>query len=160
MWRATVSLSKWTEHTLSPVAETQQRAIGKPCYCVCCSFMRESSYTLTHIIGPPVRTEGSHRERWDTRPLSSVTGQLADTVATTSFMWLPRSMLNHHHCTSWQAVITGAPYCVSMLKMIKVRGSFNVHRQSISCRHWKAHIDITWSCVAVFLCGGCWKQVN
>lgn len=51
---------------------------------------------------------------------------LTDAVATTPFMWLPRNTLNRQCCTHWLAVITGASYCVSTLKVIQVSVGPNV----------------------------------
>lgn len=115
MSNATVRLSKrWTERTLVPCCRDEPRSCRRaPCYCVCCSFMRASRYTSTHIISclyAPRRFTGTSEAPGGFLLLQA---PLADTVATTPFMWLPRNTPNRQCYTHWQAVITGAPYCVS-----------------------------------------------
>lgn len=131
---------------LSPAAaETQHRPVG--CYCVCCSFMRASCYTSTRIISclyAPGRFTGTSETPGGFLLLQA---SLTDAVATTPFMWLPRNTLNRQCCTHWQAVITGAPYCVSILKVIQVSVCPNV-----ACTHtWQHRLNLQASIVGIRL---------
>ncbi len=87
-------------------------AVGEPSYCVCCSFMRASRYTSTHIISclDAPRTFRGTSETPGGFHLLYV--PLAETVATTAFMWLPKNSPNRRRYTHWQTVFTGALYCV------------------------------------------------
>lgn len=125
---------------LSPVAEIQPRAAGKPSYCVCCSFMRASCYSSTRIISrldAPSRFRGTSETPGGFLLLQAL---LADTVATTAFMWLPEKYAKppvlHTHTS--QSVITGALYCASALRVVQVSICLNVH-QSSSYRHLTAY---------------------
>lgn len=68
-------------------------------YCVCCSFMRASCYTSTHIISCPLNAPWRFTGTSETPVHSSLLLQpphppsilLADTVTTAPFMWLPRN---------------------------------------------------------------------
>lgn len=141
MLNATVSLSKWTEQTLVPCSRDTEQSFRRALLLCLLLFHEGVMLHLDTYHQLPVRTEEIHGGTSETPgSFLLLQARFADTVATTPFMWLPRNMLNHQRYTHWQAVIAGAPYCVSTLKLIWVSVSLNVS-QSSPCRHLTAYTD-------------------
>ena len=136
MLRATVSFVKSEQSgPLSPAAEIRLPTCRRAPLLLCLLLFHDGvtlhldAYRQLPGCGEEILGGGDF---WDARPghLSSVTGPCSLTLSP----WCPlcgfRKILQTAGVTHWQAVITGAPYCVSTLKVIRVSVCLNVLQSS------------------------------
>lgn len=128
----TVSLSKWMDSC--PLVS----AAGELSYCVCRSFMKASRFTSAPL-SPGCSEETCEKASEMSVSFLQSQGPVADTVATTPFMWLPKKYVKTASVThAWQSVITGALYCVFTLKVVQVSICLSARQRCTHRQHIQA----------------------